>query len=224
MIHIDKIDTKEALRYMGYRENMDISLISPIISSCEKELINTALIRWCYRIFDIEHTKDSVNIKGTSLKLTGSSISEHLKECTRAILLACTLSDTADRLISRYSVTDMTRALITDALASAMIEQVCNKAENIIKEENSISHMTWRFSPGYGDLPIDIQKKFISVLNADKQIGLTVTQDNILIPRKSVTAVSGISDSPIPPKKRGCAVCSMSETCNYRKRGTHCGL
>ncbi len=224
MIKIDKINTEEALRYMGYNENIDIENIKPILTSCEDELLNAANIRYCYKLFDIEHHTDSIIVTGTNLNLTGKSITNHLEGCNKAVLMACTLSDKVDKLISRYNITDMTSALITDSMASAMIEQVCNEVEIIIKNQLKIENMTWRFSPGYGDLPIDIQKNFIQVINANKQIGLTVTENNILIPRKSVTAVIGISDSPLPQKKRGCLICNMNKTCQFRKRGSHCGF
>ena len=224
MIKIDKINTEEALRYMGYNENIDIENIKPVLRTCEDELLNAANIRYCYKLFDIEHRTDSIIVTGTNLKLTGKSITNHLDGCNKAVLMACTLSDKVDKLISRYNITDMTSALITDSMASAMIEQVCNEVEVIIKNQLKIENMTWRFSPGYGDLPIAIQKNFIQVINANKQIGLTVTENNILIPRKSVTAVIGISDSPLPQKKRGCLICNMNKTCQFRKRGSHCGF
>lgn len=223
MIKIDKINIDEALRYMGYRENIDIANLRDIIAECEKRLISSAEPRYCFRIAEIERA-DNIIVRNTELVLKGKSISSHLAECDRVILLAATLSDKADKLISLYNVTDMTSALITDAMASAMIEQLCNAAEEEIRKAHDIKYTTWRFSPGYGDLPIDIQRDFIKTLNADKQIGLTVNDSNILIPRKSVTAVIGISDSPLPLKKSGCAVCSMNKNCQYRKRGAHCGF
>lgn len=224
MIKIDHINTDEALRYMGFNQNINIDNIVPLLRKCEEDLINSANIRYCYKIFDIERKENNICLVNTNLQLTGKSILNHLDNCSKAVLMACTLSDMVDKLINKYNITDMTSALIADAMASAMIEQVCNKVEEIIKEELNIKNMTWRFSPGYGDLPIDIQQRFIQVINAEKQIGLTVTDSNILIPRKSVTAVIGISDNTIPQKKRGCAVCNMNKTCQFRKRGAHCGF
>lgn len=224
MIKIDHINIDEALRYMGFNENINIDNIVPLLRKCEEDLINSANIRYCYKIFDIERKENNISLVNTNLQLTGKAILSHLDNCSKAVLMACTLSDMVDKLINRYNITDMTSALIADAMASAMIEQVCNKVEEIIKKELNIKNMTWRFSPGYGDLPIDIQQRFIQVINAEKQIGLTVTDSNILIPRKSVTAIIGISDNAIPQKKRGCAVCNMNKTCQFRKRGAHCGF
>lgn len=224
MINIDKVNVDEALRYMGYKNNIDIDNITPLLNECEKNLLSEANFRYCYKVFDIEKAENSINIKNTGLVLEGKSIYNHLEDCNKAILMACTLSDKVDKLINRLNITDMTSSLITDSMASALIEQLCNEVENNIRKDLDIKNMTWRFSPGYGDLPIDVQRNFIKTINADKQIGLTVTGSNILIPRKSVTAVIGISDTPLPQKKRGCAICNMNKTCQYRKRGLHCGF
>ncbi len=223
MANIESINIDEALRYMGYKDNIDIENIRDIICSCEKKLLSSAEPRYCYKIADIERS-DKITVKNTDLMLAGKSISSHLAECQKVILLAATLSDKADKLISLMNVTDVTSALITDAMASAMTEQLCDIAEEEIRREHGIKHTTFRFSPGYGDFPIDIQRDFIKILSADKKIGLTANDSNILIPRKSVTAVIGISDKPLPQKKRGCAVCSMNKSCQYKKRGAHCGF
>ena len=126
-------------------------------------------------------------------------------------------------LIRRNEAVDMTSAVITDFLASAAVEQVCDEAERDITSQLSQYNATWRFSPGYGDLPLDIQPDFLTVLDAQKRIGLNATANNILTPRKSVTALIGLSTGEIAKKKRGCEACSMKDKCTFRKRGVHCG-
>ena len=66
--------------------------------------------------------------------------------------------------------------------------------------------------------------QFLDLRDASRKIGVTVTDRLILIPRKSVTAVIGISEKEIPQKRRGCSCCNMRKTCPYRKRGEHCGF
>ena len=72
-------------------------------------------------------------------------------------------------------------------------------------------------------MPIGMQKDFCAILDTARKIGLTVTDSNILVPRKSVTAVIGISDIPVKKRSSGCENCSMFKNCNYRKDGKHCG-
>lgn len=116
----------------------------------------------------------------------------------------------------------MTKALAMDAMASAAIEQICNRAEEQFREQMPGIYFTWRYSPGYGDLPLELQPQILQLLDAQKRLGLTVTPEHILIPRKSVTALIGLSAQPLKKGTRGCATCRMRETCQFRKRGAHC--
>ena len=55
-----------------------------------------------------------------------------------------------------------------------------------------------------------------------RRIGLYVTDTFLMLPRKSVTAVLGLSDVPVTGKRAGCAHCALREKCEYRKRGVTC--
>ena len=69
---------------------------------------------------------------------------------------------------------------------------------------------------------IEQQKDFVALLNAPKQIGLSVSSSFMLIPTKSVTAVIGLSKEPVKGVARGCQTCNMREKCQYRIKGGHC--
>ncbi len=224
MIELDYINQSEALRYMGYHSNEVAENIQALINDCESALLGCIKPKYTYKIFGITHSDSGIKIDGSNVILSGNSIRTHLEGCDGIILLATTLSGEADKTIRRYEITDMTKALAADALASAAIEQVCNAAEEEIKDSIEGKFMTWRFSPGYGDLPIELQPQLLALADAQRQIGLTATQNNILIPRKSVTAIIGLSDTPLPRKRQGCAICNMNKTCQFRKRGEHCGI
>ena len=120
----------------------------------------------------------------------------------------------------------MTKSVILDSCATEFIEKVCDKAEGeIIELAKSKNYKTnFRYGPGYGDLPIDIQGEIIRILNANKAIGLTTTDTSILIPRKSVTAIIGFLDKDAEvSKERNCATCNLRKTCNFRREGGSCG-
>lgn len=225
MIDIKAINKDEALRYMGYNKNINIDNIMPVLENCEKRLLSVIKPRFSYKIYDIYYAgNNSIAIKNSSIIFKSKDIVSHLEGCDKAVFMAATLSNAADRLISEYQVKDMTSALIADAMASTAIEQVCNQAEEIIKESIESYYMTWRFSPGYGDLSIEYQKDFIMLTDAQRKIGLTLNSSNLLIPAKSVTAIIGLSREQLPNKRRGCAICNMNKNCQFRKRGEHCGF
>ena len=222
-IVLDKLDRNEALRYMGHRGSGVDGQLEKIISKCEKDVLDAVHPRFVYKVCGISDEKDKgILIQGTNLYLTGNSIKNHLAGCEKAVLMAVTISADADRLIRVAQIRDMAEAVATDSLCSVAVEQACDKAELIIKEQNPEYYQTFRFGIGYGDLPISLQERFLQVLNAPKQIGLNVSSTNMLTPTKSVTAVIGLSKNPIPPKARGCQTCSMNKKCQFRQKGGRC--
>ena len=203
---------EEALRYLGYRGNAPDEATSALIDKGYKELCDAVSPHTCHK-FVMKDTE--------GLPLGGEDIAKHLAKSDRVIFLAATLGSGADKLIRTAEIGNMAYALVLDALASAMIEEFCDNTEIALRSRYG-GHFTWRFSPGYGDYPIELQPDIIRFLNADKLIGLTVTDSNILIPRKSVTAVIGISDSEQDGGLRSCATCNMRETCKFRRELTTC--
>lgn len=148
------------------------------------------------------------------------SIERHLEGCNKAALIAVTLGVGVDQLLRKTQVTDMAMAVIIDSGASVLIEQLADDFEDMISIG---SFTTPRFSPGYGDWPITEQARIIRMLDAQRQIGLNVTKDSLLIPRKSITAVIGISDHPVKGSLATCEQCILKNKCELRKEGKYCG-
>jgi len=219
---IQAIRHEEVLRYLGYRgQEISDDLMGEVLS-CETEMLTHAKPKSVFCIFDRIDTHDGIALSGTTLVLGGHDVREHLANCTKVVLLAATLSSDVDRLIASAQVESMTKSLILDAAADALIEQVCDEIESEIHTKMQNMHATWRFSPGYGDFPLSLQNEILTVLNAQKRIGLCATDSYLLTPRKSVTAVIGLSETELPKKQSGCETCSMRETCTFRKRGERC--
>lgn len=222
-MEIEAINRAEAFRYMGCKGGAIPASIDALSTECERSLLGKITPKFVWRIFDIEETARGVEVKNTTLVFKGKSIAAHLRGCEKCVLLAATLGAGADGVIRAYEAVAMEKAVIADSLASAAIEQVCNAAEQEIQSQLAGYNFTWRYSPGYGDFPLDIQGEFIKALDAGKRIGLSVSESLILTPRKSVTAVMGISEHEISKGRRGCGCCDLKGQCEYRKRGSHCG-
>lgn len=212
---MQKLNRAEALRYMGYGNNLPDEKMTLLIDKCEEQLLAAAEPKHIFAVFD----KDKCPVS-----LKGKDIAQHLEKSEKVVLMAATLGAKADRLIRTAEIKEMAEAVILDALASTAIEQVCDNAEKEIHESFADYFMTWRFSPGYGDFPIDIQGEFLKVLDAPKKIGLCVNSSNILTPRKSVTAVIGLLKEKPEQKKSGCQSCNLKGTCQFRQKGERCGF
>ncbi len=201
----------EALRYLGYKGAPDEVTVK-LLERAENAFTEIRPAH-CWKVAE----------KGDcGMLLKGNDIKKHLEGCDRVIIFAATLGADADRLIRTAEITDMAYAVVLDAYASAFIEDYCDRCQSELQEKLG-GFFTWRYSPGYGDYPISAQADFIRFLSADKQIGLTATESHILIPRKSVTAVIGISENHQHKEKDGCESCNMCDRCNFRKEGKSCG-
>lgn len=225
-MNILQIDKKEVLRYLGHK-NQDIDEeLDNLIELSIKEIREMSKPLYTYKVFDVETTDDEeISVLETNLVLKGKDIYKHLKDAKRCAIMAATLGVVIDNKIRITSKIDMTKSFILDACATEMIEKVCDKAEGeIIEQAKSEGFKTnFRYSPGYGDLPIDIQGEVISILNANKTIGLTTTPTSILIPRKSVTAIVGFLEPDAKVgKKKNCGTCNLRKTCNFRREGGSC--
>ncbi|MBP5433149.1 vitamin B12 dependent-methionine synthase activation domain-containing protein [Ruminococcus sp.] len=220
-MELQPISKTEAARYMGVRGEPD-SAVLELLDRAEKQVREALRPKYVYIETDISMTEEGVLLGAMTEPLTGEDIRRHLKGCDKAVLLAATLSQEADKFIRQAAVTNMAYSLALDCICSAAIEQVCERAEEEIFSKLSAPYRTWRFSPGYGDLPLTLQRGFLLALNAQRRIGLTVTDSSLLIPSKSVTAVIGISDAPVTKGSHGCAVCTMKDSCAYRLSGINC--
>ena len=146
-----------------------------------------------------------------------------LRSCSHAALLVCTLGTTFDALARQVQARDFADALLLDGFGGAYVEAGCNAAEREIAAKLPGKYLTDRFSPGYGDLPLDVQSPLLALTDATRRLGVTLSESNLMNPLKSVTAVIGLSDTPQQARIRGCDFCAMRTRCNLRKAGKTCG-
>lgn len=213
---IPEIPMREVLHFLGWRGNAVEEQILAQIRSAMDEVHHTLEANVITRCFERD---DSGNLRDTVFNPRGNDINSMLSACDRVILLAATLGSQSERLLLRHQARDSADALIMDAVLSAAIESVCDAQERILREEYKLRglYLTDRFSPGYGDMPISQTKEICAVLQTDKSIGLTVSGSGIMIPRKSVTAVLGVSPAPQKRRPSACALCNMNKTCPLRE-------
>ena len=221
-INLSKMDYAECARYLGYKGNIPDESILFIMKECEEQLINSAVPRFLYKCFPIEEMEDGIVVNNTELVLTGESIKKHLNGCNKIALIAATLSLEVDKLIKLYSIKDMAKTVVLDAMAAVAIEQLCDKVELLIKENENENVLTSRFGVGYGDLPIELEKDILKILNTEKEIGLYSSDSYTLTPKKSVVCIVGFGGAERHSKS--CDNCNMYNKCKYSKRGESCGI
>lgn len=229
---ITQIMINEALRYIGMpskakitgqMETINLSMHHKVEEGF-KYLNQIASPRVIHQIVDIALEKEKIILQGTSGSIYSKDLVKLLTNSNRCVLMAATLGMEVDKQINLKQKVDMLEAVILDACASVLIDQVCDEAESAIIEvlkENEF--LTMRFSPGYGDVPLEASSDLIDILQGTKRIGLSLTKSHMLVPTKSVTAIIGISNKK-ENRQKSCGTCNLVKTCAYRRRGERCGL
>lgn len=185
-----EVDRKEVMRYAGIRES----------SPEAEELLDRAvalsadLLKYdvCYGIYEISEIDRGLDIGFT--KTYSSSLAKTLSGCERALVFCSTVGSGIDRLIAGYSISSPSVALMLQALGSERVEALCDAFCSFISEserEGGYS-CTRRFSPGYGDTPLEMQRDIFGALDCTKRIGVTLGDNLFMTPMKSVTAIIGI--------------------------------
>jgi len=218
---ITQINRAEALRYMGYTEEPD-ARISAVIDECEQELLKEARPQYVWRVFSIIRSGHELYLSDCDFMLEGKDIAEHLRGCDKAAVLCSTLSSDTDRYLKKLDVSDSMKAVITDALANAMIEQVNENARQDILANMPGYSTTWCYGAGYGDFPIECAPLLIASVDAVRKIGVCCTATNMLTPRKTIIGVVGLFRGELEKKRRSCEDCNAKDTCKYRAYGTRC--
>ena len=146
-------------------------------------------------------------------ELKGNDIAKHLSGAKYVVIMAVTLGLDIDRESARLQRVSVRDALIFDAAASAAIEAFADEFTERMSNELGLP-VGMRFSPGYGDFPIEAVSDIASLLHADKRIGLTVTGSHGMIPLKSITAVAPVN-AGCDGKRKNCAACLKTD-CAFR--------
>lgn len=208
----DRINRAETLRCLGNKNLEPDERMIKLLDECEKEFLAKIKPAYLYK---------KVELKNSDL-IIGEDIKKHLEGCRYAVIFCATVGLDVDKLIRVSQITDMPKAVVFDAMASVAVEDLCDKVEKEISAACSDYYTTWRYSPGYGDYPIELQKKYLTILDAQKKIGLCVSDSFLLTPTKSVTAIMGLSEIPVNKKRSSCFNCNLVKTCKFRKAGTRC--
>ncbi len=212
-----KADRKETLRYLGYGRQKPDAQTEKMIEEVAEELERTSQPKSIYR--EYECTVKGNMIKIGTLSITSSHLSKNLKGCEKVVILAATIGRTADFMIKKYSVINMAKAAVVQAAGAAAIESYVDEIEEEIRKDANLRglYLRPRFSPGYGDFPLDYQKEIFGLLECNKRIGITLTEGNLMMPTKSVTALIGLTRQANQScHQKSCSRCEKTD-CEFRK-------
>ena len=197
-------DFKEVARYLGYRKAVGPDVdVQALMEKAAGEMLAVMKPQAVFEIFDLtinDPTSAVVSTGSTTVMLSFADVTLqskdlgiNLADCSKVALLAATIGPQVDALIRKNSSLDPVYASILQATGAMFIEEVVDFVyEEIKKIAGSQGLKTKpRYSPGFGDVPLEVQKDFFRLLPCTR-IGLTLMDTLIMAPEKSVTAFVGL--------------------------------
>jgi hypothetical protein len=192
-VKLDDSDRKEVLRYLGYRGSEITDVVEKKLEAafniCNK-IIN---VRQVWKLYSIRESKEGISLEEADCVLYGESLKKLLKGLNEAILFCVTIGIDFDREVEKQMIKDPTLGVCLNACGIAAIEKACDNLQLEVEKELG-KKTTTRFSPGYGDLPLESQRDFIRLLNTEKIAGVRLNENNLMNPLKSVTAIAGLME------------------------------
>lgn len=200
---------REILRYAGCKDATEDVLA--LLRSCWQEAEGKLKYAVCWRELPLTETGDGCDFG--EFRVASRGLVRQMRDCSRAVIFTATIGVEMDRLIARYGRLSPARALMLQAIGAERIEALCDGfCGELSQSEGGI---TPRFSPGYGDLPLTVQKEIFALLDCPRQIGVTLNDSLLMSPSKSVTAFVGLCKKEKSITVRSCEVCDKTD-CEFR--------
>ncbi|MGN1333724.1 MAG: vitamin B12 dependent-methionine synthase activation domain-containing protein [Anaerovoracaceae bacterium] len=207
---------KETLRYLGLGDSEPDEKTLEMVDRALELLSERCRPKSVSRIVGISVEAEDIRLEGGTV-IVSKSLDRVMSGCSRMLVFGATLGTEADMLIKRAAAENIAMAVVMQAAAAAYIEEYCDMVQTELNEifKAEGEPLGERFSPGYGDFALEYQRMLFRILDCHRQIGLTLTDNYIMIPSKSVTAVIPIGGSC--GKQLGCSCCEKTD-CQYRKK------
>lgn len=213
-----KIDRAETLRYMRMGTAEPDAILNERLNRVEGEVLAACRPASYWRLETVSFGEIPGRIQIGPLSVQSCALARVLHGCRHAFLFCATLGAGVDALLRRYSQISGADALMAQAAATAAIESYCDSCQGALLKEPAVAgeQLRMRFSPGYGDLPLEVQRPLLQILDSGRRAGIVLSDTMLMIPSKSVSAIIGVGTSLASPPSSGCGSCSKVD-CAYRK-------
>lgn len=218
-----KIDKSEVKRYLLVA-GKDFDGIDCLIDQLSQKALSSLCPKSIVNRFAITHVAEGIKINGTDILFGGKLVKQVFDGCDEVFVFAATLTLESESLIKKCFAKSAVDGIVCDSVLTTMIECYCDEIdEDICKTvEQEGKSATRRISCGYGDFPLSCQKDILTLLNAQKFLGIKLNANNMMFPNKTVTAVIGVKqrdfDAPRTAGSQANNKCSGCDSqCNFKR-------
>ncbi len=195
-LHLEELgeipfDEKEILRYAMLPSFAPKPEELPL-QECLKAAKGAAQCRAVWRRYPL--VRDGNTLDLGFAKTDSRDLRQHLEGCDEILLFACTAGAETDRRIARAKLLSPARGLLMHAIGAQQVEGGCDRLCARLAQQFPDRQLTDRFSPGYGDLTLEMQRDVMAALDCGRTVGITLTDSLLMTPSKSVTAIIGMKE------------------------------
>ncbi|MBE7035149.1 MAG: Vitamin B12 dependent methionine synthase activation subunit [Ruminococcaceae bacterium] len=187
------LSEQEILRYLGYGQKQAEAEVLHLVHECRRTMEAGVSYKACYDVLPVTTQADG-RLSFGPITVYSEDLLKNLASCRELIMFTATIGMESERLLQKYSLLSPTHAVIAQAVGAGMIEawcdHLCERFGNMVGEGKCLRP---RFSPGYGDLDLAVQKEIFAFLDCPRQIGVSLTESLLMLPSKSVSALVGIA-------------------------------
>jgi hypothetical protein len=193
------------------------SLILELLASVESNhLLQPAAAYECYPVTGMSGSQ--ISLEGDKA-VHGPALPALFPEARELAVIICTIGPKLEKQASGYTKNGQAlRGMLLDGIGSAAIDTLIPETLRIIAKEVSVRgyEISSPVNPGMPGFAMTEQWNIMELVKAD-EIGVSLTNSGILVPRKSASMVIGIGPRMTRwTQAEVCARCSLRETCPYK--------
>ena len=184
------VDERDIVRYLHMGGTKPDAALSERIAQLCDQAVGEIRPACTWKRFSL--SGEGITSGGLTLRITEMP-ALHLHGCGSAYLMCGTLGAGFDMFMRKMSAISSADALIIQAIGTAAVERLMDSVEDEIRSKLPDGEtLTPRYSPGYGDFPLSAQRTVLSLLDASRKAGISLTDTLLMAPSKSVSAISGV--------------------------------
>lgn len=205
------------LKRLGYFDNPKVGLkldLRERINAFYSNLNGLLIPSIAYNILDISKVEsEAILINGAWIE--GYLLPMLFSDCQQLMLAACTIGPNLERWVDRLlGEGNLLNAMLVDEIGNASIYQLedyCFKLADESAKERGLT-ASGCICPGQDGFALEEQAKILNLVNA-QDMGVKLTNYNIMYPKKSTTLVVGMGENVSHWDK--CEYCDMRDRCEY---------
>jgi cobalamin-dependent methionine synthase I len=147
-----------------------------------------------FNIYEAIEVKSNGIVYDSNRVFISDDLAKTLSGAAAILAVATTMGPGLDELTEHFGDEGrLTAQAIVDAAGSAAVERMTTVLQGQLAEDywEQGFKLTRRYSPGYGDFGLEYQPEVLK-LSGGYEIGISLTENNMMIPLKSVTALIGL--------------------------------